>query len=66
MEAREELASEQSLATGRRISDIYDYWQHCIRYTLGEAELRGLACFAELCAKHKLSADLKEISVAEV
>jgi chorismate dehydratase len=63
--AREELAAAQSLVTGRRISEIYDYWQHCIRFELGEAELQGLTRFAELCAKHKLSVNLKEISVAE-
>ena len=42
------------------------YWREHIHYTLGEAELAGLAKFAELAAKYDLVGDARAVQVAEM
>lgn len=60
-----ELAAREAAARGLDARWIQSYWTDALRYDLGEAELAGLARFADLCAKHNLCAGRGALELAQ-
>jgi chorismate dehydratase len=59
------LAERESATRGLGTAWIESYWRDAMHYDLGEAELAGLARFAELAAKHNLCVGREAFSLAE-
>ena len=62
----DELAASE--ARRRRLDPEFflSYWKESVHYTLGEAELAGLAKFAELATKYDLVGDARAVQVARM
>ena len=62
----EELAEVEADRRRLDAGTVLGYWREHIHYTLGEAELAGLAKFGELAAKYDLVGDARAVQVAEM
>jgi chorismate dehydratase len=60
-----QLAAREAVARGLDRGWVESYWTDALRYDLGEAELAGLARFAELCTAHNLCAGRGALELAQ-
>ena len=62
----DELAAAEVRRRHVDLASVLGYWRGHVHYTLGEAELAGLARFGELAAKYDLVGDARAVQVAQM